>query len=109
MHRFPTIKSRQRKDVITAGPTPRTEFNWELEAQAITLRIRWFGIAAGYALVNLLGNSSATFTLNAILALGAVYALCDTYFSARGRVFLRQRKAEPPLDMRLRGHDLPLD
>lgn len=76
--------------MITAGPTPQTEFNWELEAQAITLRIRWFGIAAGYALVNLLGTGSATFTLNSILALGAVYALCDTYYSARGRVFLSE-------------------
>ncbi len=75
---------------MTARTVPRTEFNWELEAQAITLRIRWFGIAVGYALVNFLGTGSATFTLNAILALGAGYALCDTYFSVRGRVFLSE-------------------
>lgn len=73
---------------VTARITPRTEFDWDLEAQAITVRIRWFGIAVGYALVNFLGNGTATFALNAILALGAVYALCDTYYSVRGRLFL---------------------
>ncbi|HET6423006.1 MAG TPA: ATP-binding protein [Planctomycetaceae bacterium] len=76
--------------MTTTGPTPRTEFNWELEAQAITLRIRWFGIAVGYVLVNFLTNSPATFALNSILALGAVYALCDTWYSARGRIFLSE-------------------
>jgi two-component system NtrC family sensor kinase len=64
------------------------DFDWELASQAITVRIRWFGICVGYGLVNLLGTGAPTPPLNAILALGAVYALCDTYFSARGRVFL---------------------
>ncbi len=74
--------------VVTARTIPQTEFDWDLEAQAITVRIRWFGIAVGYVLVNFLGSGSATFPLNAILALGAGYALCDTYFSVRGRLFL---------------------
>lgn len=75
---------------MAARTTPRTEFDWELEAQAITVRIRWFGIAVGYVLVNFLGSGSAAFPLNAILGLGAVYALFDTYCSLHGRVFLSE-------------------
>lgn len=65
-------------------------FAWELPAEEITLRIRWFGLCVGYVLVNLVGNHSAIQVpqLNWILTLGAVYALADTYFSFRGRVFL---------------------
>src|SRR4029079_9970895 len=40
-------------------------------------------------LVNLLGAGAWTPPLNAILAVGAVYALCDTYYSLHGRVFMR--------------------
>jgi len=69
-------------------PVNHQEFDWELSAQAITIRIRWFGICVGYGLVNFLGTSGSTAPLNAILALGAAYALCDTYFSVRGTVFL---------------------
>ncbi|MDF1744367.1 MAG: ATP-binding protein [Gimesia sp.] len=65
---------------------------WELPAEEITLRIRWFGLCVGYVLVNFVGNDSAIqiTQLNWILTLGAVYALADTYFSFRGRVFLGQ-------------------
>ncbi|WP_417385943.1 sensor histidine kinase [Gimesia sp.] len=65
-------------------------FTWELPAEEITLRIRWFGLCVGYVLVNFGGNSSAIQVpqLNWILTLGAIYALADTYFSFRGRVFL---------------------
>jgi two-component system NtrC family sensor kinase len=62
--------------------------DWELSAQAITVRIRWFGICVGYGLVNLLGTNGSKLPLNAILALGVAYALADTYFSVRGKVFL---------------------
>jgi len=64
------------------------ELDWELSAQAITVRIRWFGICVGYGLVNLLGTAGSELPLNAILALGVLYALCDTYFSVHGKVFL---------------------
>lgn len=64
------------------------EFDWDLAAHGITVRIRWFGICLGYGLVNLVGTGAPSPPLNAILALGAIYALCDTYFSARGRQFL---------------------
>ncbi len=73
----------------TSGSSP-SEFNWDLSAQAITIRIRWFGICVGYGLVNLLGTDGSTWLLNAILGLGAAYALCDTWYGLRGRVFLNE-------------------
>jgi len=60
---------------------------WELAAEAIAIKIRWFGLVIGYALVNL-GAQHDRPVLNAILALGVGYALVDTYFSYRHQVFL---------------------
>jgi signal transduction histidine kinase len=69
---------------LAASPSP-----WELAAEAIAVKIRWFGLLVGYVLVNV-GNAGQSYRpiLNAILALGAVYALLDTFYSLRGRVFL---------------------
>ncbi|QDU39126.1 Sensor protein ZraS [Maioricimonas rarisocia] len=67
----------------------REEFSWQLPAEGITIRIRWFGLCVGYVLVNLLGPVQNRVELNAILTLGAVYALLDTIWSLRGQVFLR--------------------
>lgn len=68
---------------------PLSDFDWPLAVQVITVRIRWFGICVGYALVNLFGGETSNRgALNAILVLGAVYALLDTYFSVRGKAFL---------------------
>ncbi len=64
------------------------EFNWELAAEAITVKIRWFGLVVGYVLVNFIGRETNQLFLNGILALGALYALLDTYWSVRGKVFL---------------------
>ncbi len=64
------------------------DFDWGLATQAITVRIRWFGICIGYVLVNLIGQGHNRGILNAILLLGAVYALLDTIWSMRGKVFL---------------------
>jgi two-component system NtrC family sensor kinase len=61
---------------------------WELAAETIAVKIRWFGLLFGYALVNLGGAGAHQAILNAILALGAGYALLDTAYSLRGRVFL---------------------
>jgi hypothetical protein len=62
---------------------------WELAAEAIAVKIRWFGLIVGYALVNIEDRgASARLLLNAILTVGALYTLFDTYFSMRGRVFL---------------------
>lgn len=67
-----------------------SDFDWQLSVQAITVRIRWFGICVGYGLVNLIGGGEASnrSALDAILVLGAIYALFDTYYSLHGRVFL---------------------
>jgi signal transduction histidine kinase len=66
------------------SPPPR----WELAAETIAVKIRWFGLLLGYVLVNLDSGHDSRLILNAILALGTVYTLLDTYFSVRGRVFL---------------------
>src|SRR5262245_36698531 len=62
---------------------------WELDAEHIAIKIRWFGLLIGYALVYsdppADGRQNLLF---AILAVGALYTLLDTYFSLRGRVFL---------------------
>lgn len=70
--------------------TTRDPSGWELDAESITVKIRWFGVAVGYLVVNFLdrpaGESRAV--MNAILTLGATYALVDTLWSLRGKVFL---------------------
>ncbi len=68
----------------------RTYQNSELAAEAITLRIRWFGLGVGCVLVNFLPREINQTTLNMLLVLGAVYALLDTVWSYRGRVLLNQ-------------------
>jgi signal transduction histidine kinase len=72
----------------SAAPSPRDDFSWQLPAEAITVRMRWFGLCVGYVLVNVLRRGEHQPELNAILTLGAVYALLDTIWSLRGRVFL---------------------
>jgi two-component system NtrC family sensor kinase len=68
----------------SAVPSP-----WELAAETIAVKIRWFGLLVGYLLVNLGDHAAGSqAVLNAILALGAAYTLLDTGFSLRGRVFL---------------------
>src|SRR5581483_8097990 len=63
---------------------------WELAAETIAVKIRWFGILFGYLLVNLGEAGPHRPVLNAILALGVGYALLDTAYSLRGRVFLHR-------------------
>jgi two-component system NtrC family sensor kinase len=64
----------------------------DLRAEFITVRIRWFGLAVGYLLVNIgdlinaADRGSSQFELNAILTLGAVYAIIDTLRSWKGKV-----------------------
>jgi signal transduction histidine kinase len=60
-----------------------------LAAETIAVKIRWFGLLFGYILVNA-GDAETghRLVLNALLSLGALYAVLDTYHSLRGRVFL---------------------
>lgn len=62
---------------------------WELAAENIAVKIRWFGLLFGYLLVNV-GEVEHRAVLNAILALGVVYALIDTVYRLRGAIFLRR-------------------
>lgn len=70
----------------------RDPSGWELAAESITVKIRWFGVVVGYLLVNFLDRPPETHraVMNSILTLGATYALVDTLWSLRGRVFLSQ-------------------
>lgn len=76
---------------LVADPVSR-----ELRAEWITIRIRWFGLAIGYLLVNFSGlvysspRNTSQFELNSILTLGAVYAIIDTIRSRKGKVLLAE-------------------
>jgi len=68
---------------------------FDLDAEAITVRIRWFGVIVGFLLVNLLGTDSAGAyaqrsvpVLNLTLSIGVLYVALDTLWSHRGKVFL---------------------
>ena len=64
------------------------ESRFELAAESITVRIRWFGLCVGYALVYFSAPMENRVALYGILLLGAAYAIVDTSFSLRNRVFL---------------------
>jgi two-component system, NtrC family, sensor kinase len=62
---------------------------WELAAETIAVKIRWFGLLVGFVLVNVVDHPpERRVILNAILALGTLYTIFDNYFSFRGSVFL---------------------
>jgi two-component system, NtrC family, sensor kinase len=63
---------------------------WDLAAESIVVKIRWFGVIMGYVLVQSrtgLHNPSA---VRAFLALGAGYATLDFVFWRLGEVFLKR-------------------
>ncbi len=60
---------------------------WDLDAEAVAIKIRWFGLVVGYLYANF-GSSAEALPLNAILALGFAFTALDTYYSWRGRVVL---------------------
>ena len=62
----------------------------ESQAESITVRIRWFGLCVGYLYVNLVERQIGRPELNAMLTLGAIYALLDTLASLKGRVLLSE-------------------
>jgi signal transduction histidine kinase len=80
------------KPMSTAPLTVRpalTPSPWELAAETIAVKIRWFGLLVGYVLVNVNQHPiERQALLNAILAVGAVYTLLDTWYSCRGQIFL---------------------
>jgi signal transduction histidine kinase len=64
-----------------------TPTRWDLDAEAVAIKIRWFGLVLGYLYANL-GSSAESLPLNAILALGFAFTALDTYWSWRGRIVL---------------------
>lgn len=60
----------------------------ESEAETITFRIRWFGLCVGFMYVNFVQRTTGRPELNAMLFLGTLYALIDTFASLKGRVLL---------------------
>jgi two-component system NtrC family sensor kinase len=81
----PADLDRTRRSAAVPSP-------WELAAETIAVKIRWFGLLVGSVLVNLNGPDlwygPRQAILNGLLVIGAAYTLLDTYFSYRGRVFL---------------------
>src|SRR5262245_17273609 len=74
---------------MSTVPLVQAPLRWDLAAENIAVKIRWFGLLVGSLVVNLDGTAEGhQLILNAILSLGAVYTLLDTYFSLRGKVFL---------------------
>jgi signal transduction histidine kinase len=68
-------------------------WRWDVAAEAIAVKIRWFGVLIGLLLVETRAGSQtlgSPAALRAILALGAFYAAVDTFFSVRGRIFLQR-------------------
>ncbi len=68
----------------------RERMAWQLATELIVVRIRWFGIAIGYVLIEARVGLHDARAVRAILALGAGYALLDMIYYRRGAVFLRK-------------------
>lgn len=73
---------------LSQSPQSRVDADWQLMAESITLRIRWFGLIVGYLLVNFLSPNESRPYLNGILTVGAAYAMFDLIWHWRGEVFL---------------------
>ena len=73
----------------TVALVPSRASRWDLAAENIAVKIRWFGLVVGFLWANLEPRPGGhTATLNAILGLGTLYVLADTAYSLRGRVLL---------------------
>jgi signal transduction histidine kinase len=64
---------------------------WELAAEAIVVKVRWFGLLVGCSVALLGGHEPERLAiLGGLLALGAAYTAVDTWASLRGRILLRR-------------------
>lgn len=63
--------------------------DWELAAEAVSVKIRWFGLVIGLLVVTFGSLTSDYLQLYAILALGLAFTAFDTGFARAGRVFLK--------------------
>ena len=63
---------------------------WDLAAEPIVVKIRWFGIVMGYILVQTRTGLHDPWAVRAFLALGAGYAALDMAFCRMGEVVLKR-------------------
>lgn len=70
------------------APRPADPY-WELAAETVAVKIRWFGLLVGLVLANC-AATPAPWRLNTILALGAAFTALDTATHWAGRVLLRE-------------------
>jgi signal transduction histidine kinase len=63
---------------------------WDLAAESIVVKIRWFGVVIGFVLVQTRTGLHDPWAVRAFLALGAGYAALDLAFWRMGQVFLRR-------------------
>ncbi|HEX3146694.1 MAG TPA: ATP-binding protein [Gemmataceae bacterium] len=68
--------------------TPTDIPRWDLDAEAIVVKIRWFGLLLGFAYASLGPDEKHRPVLITILLLGLGYTALDTWFYRRRRVFL---------------------
>lgn len=61
---------------------------WDLAAEAIAVRIRWFGLVIGFSYVNIVSYSDERMLLNVLLCFGLAYTVLDTWSNRQGRVLL---------------------
>ena len=73
---------------MTAVSTERSR--WELAAESIVVKLRWFGVVMGYILVQSRTGLHDPWAVRAFLALGAGYAALDLAFWRMGEVFLKR-------------------
>lgn len=68
---------------------PPVDAAWDLAAESIAVKIRWFGLVVGLLIANAGGPVGDRPVLNELLALGGIFTIADTLALRRGRVFLR--------------------
>jgi len=64
--------------------------HWELAAESVVVKLRWFGVVMGYILVQTRTGLHDPWAVRAFLALGAGYAALDLAFWRMGEVFLKR-------------------
>jgi two-component system, NtrC family, sensor kinase len=74
--------------LMTGMTTERSR--WELAAESIVVKLRWFGVVMGYILVQTRTGLHDPSAVRAFLALGAGYAALDLAFWRMGEVFLER-------------------
>ena len=64
--------------------------DWELAAESVSVKIRWFGLVIGLLVITFGSDTSHFIQLYAIFSLGLAFTALDTGFARAGRLFLRE-------------------